>query len=177
LLWHCAPAAQLAAVVQLVPQAVALQRYGAQVWDGGVTQAPLPLQVTAPCATPLAHEAAAPQLVPAAGTRHCPAPLQVPSLPQGGLAVQRLSLPPALIEAQVPLGWPVRAFVHAVQAPLQAVLQQTPSTQKPLAHSCPPAQVCPAVLSLRAPAATQPQTAATARALRTCRSSGISCIG
>ena len=45
-----------------------------------------------------------------------------------------------------------------------AFAQQTPPTQKPEAHSLAPPQVCPFVLSSRAPACTQPHSAATAGA-------------
>jgi hypothetical protein len=132
---HWAFAAQSAPVVQVVEQASEPQMNGAQTTGGGVTQEPLPLQTVAGCATPPEHEGPAPQLVPAGATWHWPAPLQVPSLPQGGLAVQRPSAPPLTTAAQVPSGCPVRALVQALHAVLQALLQQTPSTQAPLAHS------------------------------------------
>jgi hypothetical protein len=40
-----------------------------------------------------------------------------------------------MIGPQTPSAWAVLAFEHAAQLPLQAVLQQTPSTQKPLPQS------------------------------------------
>src|SRR3954470_9178196 len=54
-----------------------------------------------------------------------------------------------------------------------AVPQQTPPTQKPEAHSLGAPQVCPFALSSRAPACTQPHSAATAGAFRTTRSVGM----
>jgi len=46
--------------------------------------------------------------------------------------------------AQVPSTPPVLAALHASQSPLQAVLQQTPSTQFPDAHSWGNVQLAPA---------------------------------
>ena len=48
-----------------------------------------------------------------------------------------------MIGPQTPLAWAVLAFEHAAQLPLHAVLQQTPSTQKPLEQSPLPTQAPP----------------------------------
>jgi hypothetical protein len=74
-----------------------------QGFVAGVTHAPLPLQVDAGCAAPDVQDAA-PQFVPETVFRHVPAPLHVPSKPQGSTFTQRLSVPPFEIAAQVPLG-------------------------------------------------------------------------
>ena len=44
---------------------------------------------------------------------------------------------------QRPLAWPVFAFEQAAQPPPHASTQQTPSVQKPLAHSSAATQVAP----------------------------------
>ena len=99
---HWAPVAQFALVVQVVVQALAPQMKGVQAFVAGVTHAPLPLQEDAGCAVPAVQDAA-PQLVPETKFRQAPAPLQVPSRPQGSAFVQRLSAPPVRIGAQAPL--------------------------------------------------------------------------
>ncbi len=88
---------------------------------------------------------AAPQLVPALVLRQAPAPLQVPSNPQGGAAVQRWcgSALPRGTGPHVP-AFPVR--LQTWQLSQLAVEQQTPSTQLPLAHSVPTEQICPSRL-------------------------------
>jgi len=129
---HCAPAAQLALVVQLVVQALLPQMNGVHGFVVAATQLPLPSQAGAGVSVPLVHEAL-PQLVPASVLRQAPAPLHVPSFPQGAASVQRLSATPLLIGAQVPLAWPVMALLHAMQVP-QVPLQHTPSTHEPEAQ-------------------------------------------
>ena len=94
--------AQFAFVVQVVVQALAPQMNGVQAFVAGVTQVPLPLQVDAGCAVPVVQDAA-PQLVPETKFRQAPAPLHVPSRPQGNTLTQRLSTPPVRIGAQAPL--------------------------------------------------------------------------
>jgi hypothetical protein len=96
------PVAQFALVVQLVAQALVPQMNGVHCFGAGVTQVPLPLQVAAGWALPAVQEAA-PQLVPETKFRQAPAPLHVPSRPQGSALTQRLSAPPVRIAAQVPL--------------------------------------------------------------------------
>jgi len=165
---HCAPAAQLALLVQVVVQALVPQMKGAQLWEDAVAQVPLPSHAGAGVSSPLLHEAV-PQLVAAGALRQTPAPLHAPSLPQGRAFVQRLSSPPLRIGAQVPLGCPVFALLQAMQVP-QAPEQHTPSTQEPEVHSLPRLQACPRPPRVvpSAPALTQPQIAATARAFWSC---------
>jgi hypothetical protein len=86
---------------------------------------------------------AAAQAVPPAYSRHAPPPSQNPSVPQ----------PVAPLSAHCPSGsWPastsvqvpaVPASAHERQAPVQAVRQQTPFSQKPLPHSAAAAQAPP----------------------------------
>jgi hypothetical protein len=108
-------------------------------------QVPAPSQLPALVAVPAVHEAA-PQLVPAAAERQAPAPLQVPSNPQGGAAAQPPcgSLVPAATAEQVPAD---PATLQAAQAPQLALPQQTPSTQFPPSHSLPLPQAWPRRLS------------------------------
>ena len=139
---HWLPLAQPVLLVQVVVQAFVPQMNGVQAFVAGVTQVPLPLQVDAGCAVPAVHEAA-PQLVPETVFRQAPAPLHVPSRPQGATLVQRVSAPPVEIGAQVPLAWPVRALLQAMQVPQLALAQQTLSTHEPVAHCRPLEQVWP----------------------------------
>jgi hypothetical protein len=92
-------------------------------------QAPAPSQLPALVAVPAVHPDV-PQLVPETADRQAPAPLQVPSNPQGGAAVQPPcgSLVPAATAVQVPAD---PATLQATQAPQLADPQQTPSTQFP----------------------------------------------
>jgi hypothetical protein len=94
---------------------------------------------------------AVPQLVPRTPLRQAPLPSQVPSFPHGGL-----------VAAQAPCGsvlpagtdWqePVPPRLQTWQVPQLAVEQQTPSTQFPLPHSVPAAQIWPRRLRPQAPA-------------------------
>jgi hypothetical protein len=112
-------------------------------------QAPAPSQLAALMAVPAVHEAA-PQLVPAAAERQAPAPLQVPSNPQGGAAAQPPcgSLVPAATAEQVPAD---PATLQAAQVPQLADPQQTPSTQLSPWHSLPLVQAWPRRLSPQEP--------------------------
>jgi hypothetical protein len=57
------------------------QTYGLQLVGVAATQAPVPLHACAGVKTTPAHVAAA-QVVPAAYSRHAPAPSHIPSVPQ-----------------------------------------------------------------------------------------------
>ena len=105
---------------------------------------PAPSQLPALVAVPTLQEGAL-QLVPAAADRQAPAPLQVPSNPQGGAAAQPPcgSLVPAATAVQVPAD---PATLQAEQVPQLAAPQQTPSTQFPPSHSFPIAQAWPSRL-------------------------------
>ena len=78
--------------------------------------------------------------------RHDPDPLQKPSVPQvdGAVAAQSLSgsVPP-VTGRQRPFVWPVLPNAHAWHPLAQEDSQQTLSTQLPLMHSPPTAQVVP----------------------------------
>ncbi len=112
-------------------------------------QVPAPLQALAVAVDPV--QVAAPQLVPAAAFRHAPAPLQVPSNPQGGEGEHCWcgSAAPA------GTGWhepATPATLHDWQVPQLGAEQQTPSTQLPLAHWVPVEQICPSRLRPHDPA-------------------------
>jgi hypothetical protein len=142
------PAAQSALVVHAVRQALAPQTKGAQA-AAVCLQLPAPSQLPALVAVPAAHEGA-PQLVPAAADRQAPAPLQLPSNPQGGIAMQPPcgSLVPAATAVQVPAE---PATLQAAHVPQLAAPQQTPSTQFPPWHSLPIAQAWPSRLRPQEP--------------------------
>jgi hypothetical protein len=107
-----------------------------------VAHVPVPVQWETGVAVVPVHEGA-PQLVPAPACSQAPAPLQLPVLPQGGLAAQRAcgSASPEPTFEQVPA---LPTTLQAAQVPHTPLLQQTPSTQKlpvrqsPVAvHGCP----------------------------------------
>jgi hypothetical protein len=104
-------------------------------------QLPAPSQVPAALAVAFV-QLGAPQLVPALVLRQAPAPLQVPSKPQGGAAAQPWcgSAAPSGTGPQVP-ALPVR--LQTWQLPQLGAEQQTPSTQLPLSHSPPTEQIWP----------------------------------
>jgi len=67
-----------------------------------------------------------------------PLPTQFPELSQASVVVQNLPslhAVPAVSGAHVPLVPPVFAALQPWHGAVQAVSQQTPSTQRPLAHS------------------------------------------
>src|SRR4029079_13713782 len=85
------------------------------------------------------------QTVPVTYLRQAPAPLQVPSRPQLATSDfgQRLSardFSPAGSEAQIPVE---PGTLQAMQVSPQRLLQQTPSTQKPLVQLASQPQVAP----------------------------------
>jgi hypothetical protein len=92
---------------------------------------------------------APPQPVPTGYLAHCPAPLQVPVVPQvdAGMVMQTPtgSTPPAGTGRQLPC-WPVTA--HELQLVQLADAQQNPSVQLPVKHSGPAAQEAPFALRL-----------------------------
>jgi hypothetical protein len=92
------------------------------------------------------HDDPRPQLWVVGAWVQAPAPLQVPVLPQGGLAAH---CPDG---AEVPAGRLVQVpglpeTLQAWQLPQLALPQQTPSMQLPLMHWVPPVQVMPLALS------------------------------
>jgi hypothetical protein len=107
-------------------------------------QTPAPSQLPTGVKVDPLHDAV-PQLVPAVIGRHAPAPSQVPLNPQGGAAAH----PPCGSIAPAGTGLQVPAFPTTLQAahvPQDGDPQQTPSTQLPLSHSAPAAQICPSRL-------------------------------
>jgi hypothetical protein len=117
----------------VAPQVYGLHGVIAPPW----LQAPLPLQVSAAVCVPLVQEAAT-QTVPLGQSAHAP-PLQLPSVPQVDAAVAMQMLRGSgWLFAALPQ-WPVLGNCwsdprHAWHALVQALLQQTPSAQKPLVH-------------------------------------------
>jgi len=108
------------------------------------TQVPVPLQVGIGSSVALA-QLATPQAVPGPHLRQAPAPSQVPSFPQLVVAeaVQSLCTSvPDTAGAHCPT---VPTPSQVMQVPVQAVSQQTPSTQKPLWQSPVPPQAVPFV--------------------------------
>jgi hypothetical protein len=87
--------------------------------------------------------AATPQLTHELAISHAPMPLQLPVLPQGGLAAHSAcgSTSPGLTLAQVPA---LPTMLQAMHVPHIEAVQQTPSTQKlPVRQSVVCAQVWP----------------------------------
>ena len=110
-------------------------------------QFPLPSQML-PAVNPALPQLAARQTVLLPNFSHAPLPSQWPVFPHetGVPAVHPPagSASPDETAAQVPSGdEPVSALVHAWQVPLQALVQQTPSAQKPLVHWSVAVQACP----------------------------------
>jgi hypothetical protein len=144
--------AQAASLVQLVPQVSPEHWYAPHDVVTPALHVPAPSQVEAACIVAL-EQLGAWQTLPAAYLRQPPAPSQKPSVPQveAGEAEQSLrGLVPGSANAHVP-----RLFVAAQvwQVPVQAVSQQTPSTQWPLVQSPAPAQAVPFVsCGMQAPA-------------------------
>jgi hypothetical protein len=87
---------------------------------------------------PLVHSAASVHVEPCPSVEHVPDPLQLVT-PAHSLSG---SVAPVTL-AHVPLAAPVLALLQALQSPPQAVLQQKPSAQKPLAHSLAAAHAAP----------------------------------
>jgi hypothetical protein len=133
-------------VPHTAPLQIATEQSGAvHVVFAPATHVPVPLHVDAALATRLAQDAAT-HTVPDGHSAHAP-PLHLPSVPHvdTALATQmpRGSVMPFVAAAHVPFVPPVRAAEHAWHAPVQAALQQTPSTQKPLVHSSAAVQPTP----------------------------------
>jgi hypothetical protein len=138
-------------VVHTVKQVLPLQTYGLQGRESGVTQAPAPSQVEA-CVSTLDVQLSALHTDPAAYFWQAPLPSHLPLVPQEAtpmsVHMRRGSLLPPGVMVQVP-GAEARAQLR--QAPVQALLQQTPSTQKPERHSPAPPQVWPGSLGPQLP--------------------------
>jgi hypothetical protein len=114
-------------------QALPLQVYGSQDDEVAVRHVPMPLHVRAGVNVD-ALQAAATHTVPAACSRHAPAPLQKPSCAHVLAAAAA-----HWFSGSSPLGTLVQAPVvpgsaHDWQTPVHAVAQQTPCAQTPIAH-------------------------------------------
>ena len=119
---------------------VVLQMYGLHIDVVAAGHAPLPSQF-ADGVKVLPEHTAVRQPVAVDHGRHAPAPLHVPSFAQfpalGTVAVQRPfgSVPPDGTGEQVPtLPATLQLWQRPVVGSEHAVLQQTPSVQKPVAH-------------------------------------------
>jgi hypothetical protein len=137
------PVAQSVGPLQSTRQVPFRQVYGAQTRFCPPKQDPAPLQteVTAnvvPEQDPAAH------MVPGEYSAHPPTPSQVPFCPHEAAPWSTQAAcgsgRPAATSKQVPTR-PCSA--QETQAPLQAVSQQAPSTQNPLAQAAPAAQATP----------------------------------
>jgi len=134
---HLTLDAQSASDEQVKTQALVLlsQLKGAQIVEGPGVQAPLPSQTRMP-PTEAPSQVPARQTVPETKLRQPPLPSQVPSRPQvaaslfGQVAGERGESPAATNE-QVP---GADTVLQDLQVSVQALLQQTPSAQKPLAQ-------------------------------------------
>jgi hypothetical protein len=143
---HLMPFAQSPSVMHAVAHWLVegSQPKGAQTVSGPGLQRPPESQTKTP---PTCEPSQAPglQTVPGAYLRHAPAPLHVPSRPQletspfGHTAAARGAEPLGTNE-HVP---GAAVVLQALHVSAHAVLQQRPSTQKPLTHSSPQPQACP----------------------------------
>jgi hypothetical protein len=133
---------QSVSTVQLALQAVAPQMYGVHAVVDDAGQVPVPLQLAALTAVP-AEQVPARQPVEPPGYAQAMAIVPSQEPPQ--------ALPSVVQAVRLPCGAPV-VFVQvptlpvtsqAWHCPPQALLQQTPSTQLPAAHSLPAPQTVP----------------------------------
>ena len=132
---HETPSAQSPLDWHVTTQALVLesQLNGAQIVAGPALQRPCPSQTLTPMTAAPAHDPGL-QIVPATCWRQAPLPSQVPSSPQvdsslAGQTSGARGARPSGTKAQIP-GEPWT--LQDRQVPVQAVLQQTPSTQNPL---------------------------------------------
>ena len=112
--------------VQLVPQALPVQTYGAQLVGAALLQLPRPSHSCPVTAPP--EQVVVPHAVLDGYSAHAPAPLHAPLVPQVELACWAHSLSgssPVPMLAQTPLlPEPFFAALHAWQSPAHAVSQQ-----------------------------------------------------
>jgi hypothetical protein len=145
------PLTQSALVWQWFTQALAVHWNGSQSCTPGDRQAPMPLQVPAVLSRSPLHDGGT-QTVSAAYLEHPPIPSQTPDCPQvdAGLFTQTPwgSAAPSVVGEQVPIR---PDCAQLTQGPMQAVLQQMPSAQKPEAHCDPALQRAPVGLGPQLP--------------------------
>ena len=145
---HLVLGAQSESEAQVATQALVLlsQLKGAQMIDGPEVQLPAPSQTRMP-ATAAPLQVPGWQTVPSSYVRHPPFPSQVPSSPQeeagpDGQTLATLGATPAATKEQTP---GAEGVLQDLQLSVQALLQQTPSTQKPLVQSALQPQAVPSV--------------------------------
>jgi hypothetical protein len=170
------PLAQSPSCAQLDAQTEPAQaKYGAQLVGEAARQVPAPSQGRAGVAMPPAQIAGA-HTVPIAYSRHAPLPSHAPSVPHDEAPWSAHwpsgSVPATTLPHTPSAPAPLAALLHAWQVPPQAVLQQTPLAQKPLAHWSPAVhaapfpfvgvQVPPALLGSQKSPATQSESCAQA---------------
>jgi hypothetical protein len=139
---------------QLVAQAAPAHWYAPHDVVAPGLHVPAPSQVEAACSCAV-EQLAAPQTVPAIHLRQAPAPSQLPSVPQleAAEAVHSLrGLVPGSANLHVPT---LFVALQVEQVPLQAVSQQTPSTQWPLPQSLASSHTVPFVSTGTQAVATQ----------------------
>jgi hypothetical protein len=141
---HTAGGSQSPSAAQLALQAEAPHRNGKQDVAAGVTHSPAPSHVEPGVnVVPPTGQVASPQGVPCANFWQAPA-AHMPLVPhvEAALATQLFagSGAPVATSPQVPIA---PASAHDLQAPAQAVEQQTPWAQKPEVHSVASEQKAP----------------------------------
>jgi hypothetical protein len=140
-----AGAVQLASLVHVLAHVAPLHAKGAQDCVLAARHVPAPSQVRDSVAVEVpAGQVGAAHTVPAAYSWQPPTPSQAPVRPQlaapASLQVPVGSAEPDGTGAQVPSA---DDSAQDMQLPAQAVRQQTPCAQKPVAHSVPSPQVAP----------------------------------
>jgi hypothetical protein len=148
---HTLGVTQFAAVVQASKHFWPLHANGAHGRELGAMHCPVLVQVDGGVYTLAAHVSPA-QTVPTAYFRQPPAPSHLPSAPHAAappsLHMLRLSAAPAAMDVQRPID---EGRAQLRQAPLQASAQQTPSAQKPEAHSAAVVHIWPFCLGPQLP--------------------------
>ncbi len=136
------PLTQSALLVQVVRQLAPLQTYAPQLCVAGWVHALTPSQCDAGWNVDPVHEAPAPHDALTAGFWQAPAPLQAPVLPHGAAAghCPAGAVMPTGMLVHVPALLDRLQDWHVPHAP---ALQQTPSVQNSLLHSCAAPQLAP----------------------------------
>jgi hypothetical protein len=143
---HTFPVLHWALVEHCPKHLLPLHANGRHVSAAGATHFAVASQVEAGVYIALAQVSGA-HTVPGAYLRHDPAPSHLPSVPpvDAGCAAQPLrgSVAPAGTVEQLPIA---DGSAHVLHGPLQALSQQTPSTQNPLAQAAATLQAWPLLL-------------------------------
>ena len=147
---HWFPGRQSVSALQFLTQALLVHWKGVQSTSWASRQAPWPSQARWAFSTGPEHEDW-PHTVSSEKSEHEPRPSQRPVLPQvvGSLAAHPGSDRPS----EMNVHWPIDpVWLHDTQAPLQALLQHTLSTQKPEAQGWSGSQGLPLMLRPQLPA-------------------------